>query len=66
MTDPELYISQTAEAALDAFWQVVARRFPEIKGGDLHFDVEIQLKLAAENAIKACVFYNTPDDSPED
>ncbi|RIK69010.1 MAG: hypothetical protein DCC65_02445 [Planctomycetota bacterium] len=66
MIDTTDMISQAAEEALVAFWQVVARRFPQIKGGDLHFDVEIQLKLAAEQAIKACIFYNTPDDTPED
>lgn len=38
------------DQALDAFWQVVAQRYPEATTGDLAPWPTIQLQIAAENS----------------
>jgi len=53
-----------AEQALEAFWQVVARRFPQARSGDLCWDVVCNLQAAAELAIQQFVEYNVPGYDP--
>jgi len=52
-----------AEEALDAFWQVIARRFPQARTGDLSWDCVLALRSAAEQAIQQWVENNLPDDA---
>ena len=53
-----------ADEALDAFWQVVAQRFPQAQSGDLCWDVVLDLHAAAEQAIQQFVEYNVPGYDP--
>lgn len=53
-----------ADQALDAFWQVVAQRFPQAQSGDLCWDVVFNLQTAAEQAIQQWVEYNVPGYDP--
>lgn len=47
-----------ADEALDAFWQVIVRHYPEATTGDLSPDRTIRLQLAAEAAIEEWVDNN--------
>jgi hypothetical protein len=49
-----------AEEAQEAFWEVVASRYPEAKTGDLSIDRTIGLHLAAREAIEGWVEQNVP------
>lgn len=49
-----------AEDALDAFWQAVVHRYPEVTSGDLSPMTSIHLQLAAEGAIREWVSNNVP------
>ena len=49
-----------ADEALDAFWQIIVRRYPQAKTGDLSPLTTIQLQIAAENAIDEWVWANVP------
>lgn len=49
-----------ADEALDAFWQVIVRHYPQAKTGDLSPLLTIQLQVAAENAIDEWVWANVP------
>lgn len=51
-----------ADAALDAFWQVVAGRFPGATTGDLSPLTTVRLSNAAENAVAEWVWANVPAD----
>lgn len=53
-----------ADEALDAFWQVIARRFPQARSGDLSWDCVMTLQTAAEQAIKQFVENNVPGYEP--
>lgn len=46
--------------ALDAFWRVVAGRFPEAKTGDLSPLRDLALTLAATAAIEEWIANNVP------
>lgn len=50
-----------ADEALNAFWQVIARRFPQACTGDLGPDRASALQSAAEQAIEQWVENNVPD-----
>lgn len=52
--------SKLANEALDAFWGVVARSFPEATTGDLSIDRDIALSMAATAAIAEWVANNVP------
>lgn len=54
--------SRLANEALDAFWSVVARSFPEATTGDLSIERDIALSMAATEAIEEWVANNV---SPE-
>lgn len=52
-----------AEDALDAFWDVVARRYPQARTGDLSPLTSFALNRAAERAIEEWVDNNVPTDN---
>ena len=60
MTGGDRDIRTLADAALDAFWQVVAERFPTAYTGDLSIDRTIRLLCAAEYAIREWIDNNVP------
>jgi hypothetical protein len=47
-----------AHEALDAFWQVVVRHFPEAKSGDLSPERTIRLHIAASTAVREWICNN--------
>lgn len=49
---------QLTDAALDAFWDVIVKRFPQATTGDLSPLTTFQLSQAAETAIIEWIFYN--------
>src|SRR5262249_45926115 len=50
MNPPHLYV--LVEEALDAFWDAVIRRYPDVTSGDLSPEATTTLNLAAKAAIK--------------
>lgn len=54
------HLRTLADEALDAFWQIIVRRYPQAKTGDLSPLTTIQLQIAAENAIDEWVWANVP------
>src|SRR5258708_40074623 len=52
------------EDGLDAFWDVIVRRFPEAKHGDLSPEGTIRLEDAAEEAVKEGISNNVPARMP--
>jgi hypothetical protein len=53
-------IAPLADEALDAFWEIVVRHYPQAKTGDLSPLTTIKLTIAAENAIEEWVWANVP------
>lgn len=53
-------IDTVTNDALDAFWQLVVRRFPEATDGDLSIDRTIALEIAAKEAVREWVWNNVP------
>ena len=53
-----------ADAALDAFWRVVASRFPEATSGDLSPLTTVRLSTVAEKAVKEWISVNVPSIGP--
>lgn len=51
-------LESLADEAQDAFWEVVGRRFPQARSGDLSPGATVQLDRAAEAAIKEWVENN--------
>ena len=49
-----------AQEALDAFWNVIARKFPKATSGDLSPLTTIRLVVAAETAIDEWISNNVP------
>jgi len=49
-----------AGAALDAYWQVIVRQFPEAKCGDLSPERTIRLHVAASIKIEEWISNNAP------
>jgi len=60
MTKPKNDIRELANQALDAFWQLIAKRHPEAKTGDLSPWSTIKLQDAAEDAIEEWLDNNCP------
>jgi len=58
--DRKRLLRSAADEALDAFWQVVVKRYPEAKTGDLSPLTTIQLQIATENAIEEWIDNNVP------
>lgn len=48
------------DEALDAFWEVIVKRYPQAKTGDLSPGETIALQLAAEDAVGEWVNNNVP------
>jgi len=51
---------QLTDQALDAFWQVIAKRYPEATTGDLSPWCTIGLQDAAEDAVNEWLDNNVP------
>ena len=60
MTLPKQIKTALADEALDAFWQVIGRRFPRARTGDLSWDCYFALQSSAEQAIGQWVENNVP------
>ncbi len=48
------------DEALDAFWEVIVKRYPQAKTGDLSPGATIALQLAAEDAVGEWIDNNVP------
>ncbi len=57
---PKLNVTDSTDAALDAFWDVIVNRYPEAVTGDLSPGATIALQLAAEDAVYEWVVNNVP------
>ena len=53
-------LRSVANEALDAFWEVVVRHFPNAETGDLSPWSAIELQMAASNAVEEWVDNNVP------
>ena len=53
-------ISTIADEALEAFWQVVVRHYPQAESGDLSPLTMVHLEDAAEVAIREWIESNVP------
>jgi hypothetical protein len=53
-------LRSVADEALHAFWEIVVGYFPTAETGDLCPWLDIQLQIAAENAIEDWVGSNVP------
>jgi hypothetical protein len=53
-------LRSVTDEALDAFWNVIPRRFPQAESGDLSPWATITLSTAAENAIAEWIDNNVP------
>lgn len=51
------------EDALEAFWAVVAQRYPQASSGDLPIDISLDLQGLAELAIATWIQSNVPRQS---
>ena len=51
MADANHTSSAITEEALDAFWNVVTEKFPDVRSGDLSPERIVVLRIAAEAAI---------------
>ena len=60
-------IAALAYDALNAFWEVVVRHYPQAETGDLSPWATVKLTLAAENAIEEWIDNNVPppDGAPQ-
>jgi hypothetical protein len=53
-------LTSLTEQALEAFWEVIVRHYPQARTGDLSPERTIALDLAAEAAIQEWVRNNVP------
>ena len=53
-------IRSITDEALDAFWKVLVKRFPQAKTGDLSPEPTIALQRAAEDAVSEWIDNNVP------
>ena len=58
MKNPNL--RSLTDEALDAFWEVIVKRYPQAKTGDLSPGATIALQMAAEDAVGEWVNSNVP------
>lgn len=63
MENPDL--RSVTDEALEAFWQVVVKRYPQAETGDLSPLTTIRLDKAAEVAIEEWVWANVPTTTNE-
>ena len=52
-------IEKAVKEAGEAFWAVIAERFPEAKTGDLYFDASIQFEDECESIARLWIATNT-------
>lgn len=52
-------IEKVADSAEYAFWEVVAKNFPEAESGDMYFDADITFRMQCEKIIALWVALNT-------
>ena len=52
-------VQQVVEKAMDAFWQEVAKQYPEITRGDFPPEATITFSDACENAVRLWVHLNS-------
>lgn len=58
-------IEQATQAAEQAFWQVIAERFPLVKTGDFPPDAAIKLSEAMKAAVSTWLSINASEPYPE-
>jgi hypothetical protein len=56
-------LRESTDQALDAFWQVIVKRYPTATTGDLSPWTTMQFQIAAENAVQERIDYNVPPHS---
>jgi hypothetical protein len=56
----EVELRDIAQEAEIAFWEVLVKRFPQAKTGDLSIDRTIRLAITAQNAIEEWIENNVP------
>jgi hypothetical protein len=60
----EIDLNTLVDKAEDAFWQVVVRRYPTVKTGDLSPSTTMDFQQAARRAISEWIWANVPDPRP--
>jgi hypothetical protein len=51
---------QVTEEAMEAFWDVIVKRYPQAKTGDLSPLTTVVFCTAAEDAVEEWIFANVP------
>lgn len=62
---PNVAITAAAEIAEEAFWDSVAKQFPECVGGEMDPLILVILRAAMRDAVAAWYAANRPEDTPE-
>ena len=58
-TDPK-ELEDSIREAEDAFWEVIVKRFPTAKSGDLSPETTIAFTFAGEAAVREWIWANVP------
>jgi hypothetical protein len=53
-------LESVTEKALDEFWSIIAREFPEATSGDLSVEATVNLENTAKRAIAVWISNNVP------
>jgi len=53
-------VTDLTNQALEAFWDVIVKRYPQAKTGDLSPGATIALQMAAEDAAREWIASNVP------
>jgi hypothetical protein len=66
MTQSDDELHELTERAMNAFWQVIADRFPQATTGDLSIDRTVRLHVAVEEAVREWINNNAVPDDPDE
>ena len=66
MEEPDSRIPGTAEKAQSAFWEVVAKAFPEAKTSDLDPGAEVAFEDACTKVVRSWTMWNVPREKKND
>ena len=59
-------IRELTDNAMQAFWQVIAERFPQATAGDLSIDRTIRFGVAGEEAVREWIINNAVPKDPDE
>lgn len=65
MTTQTKVTEELVDSALDAFWEVIAKAYPQATSGDLTPLTTIRLSQTAIDAVREWVTYNVPTNTAE-